>query len=217
MKRLYQSITYAVADEMALDDAGDARKSVLRSIRVSSKLAANLQREARERRVSVNSLVSSILERYNEWDMMAEKFGFVQISCETLQQLLNGLEDRELARIAREAGKNVSKDLIMFWFKEVNIDSVLRYLKLVSQYQKVFTLEFTQLDGKLVVVLHHRFAEKGSTWFSNFVAEVIKTNLRVNVTADQTKSSVKFDVPLLEIESSGRGPNGGNHDFLLVR
>jgi hypothetical protein len=179
-------------------------KSVLRSIRVSCELSSSLRREARERRVSVNSLVVSILERYCEWDMTAEKFGFVQLSRGSFRAFLESLDENEIARVGRETGRTVSREIMEFWFKEVSINSLLRYLRLVSEYQKLFTLESTQHDGKLILVLHHAEGEKTSIWLLNFISETIKSNLKVGLAAEQAKNYVRFELPLGELDF----PNG---------
>jgi hypothetical protein len=177
------------------------KKSVLRSIRVSRKLATNLEREARERRISLNSLVASVLEKHDEWEVMAEKFGFVHISGELFGQLLTAIDDRDIARIAGDSGRSISTDLITFWFKEINLDSVLRYMSMLAHYQRLFTLESVELHGRLVIIAHHAFGEKGSIWFMNFLCAAIKANLNVAPTARKTKTSVRIEIPLSEIET----------------
>ncbi len=181
-------------------DNTDGKKSVLRSIRVSSRLAASLEREAREAKISVNSLVSSILERHDEWGKQAERFGFVHISRDLFGQFLDAIDDDDLALMAREFGRSMSTDLIVFWFKEVSLESVLRYLSLLSEYQKLFTLDLTELHGSYVIIAHHAFGEKGSVWFLNFLREAVETNLGVTTSAKHTKTSVRIEIPVRGLE-----------------
>lgn len=202
---------------LPLDDGGDSSKSVLRSIRISSRLASRLRSEAHERKVSVNSLVVSILEKYSEWDIMAEKFGFVQLSNETFSGIIEGLEEKELARIARETGRSVSKDILQFWFKDVTSETVLSYLQLMSHYQKLFTIDSSLIDGKFVIVLRHGFGERGTLWFSNFLSEVIRSNLRFSCAPEQTKSFLKFEIPVNPLATQGLASPNATDGFQIAR
>jgi hypothetical protein len=173
-------------------------KPVLRSIRVSSALAESLSREARSRRVSVNSLVSSVLEKYDEWDRMADKFGFVQIPSDLFKLFLSTLDVEKLSEVAKEAGRTFPKEAVLFWFKEVNYPNLVRYLELQSEFQfqnQLLHHEVTTSKGKVTIVLHHLFGERGSIWFLNYLSEAIRTNLGVTPTADKTSNSVRLEFP----------------------
>jgi hypothetical protein len=122
----------------------------------------------------------------------------IQLSCESFSNLLEVADPASLAVIARESGKNVSRDIIEFWFTDATPDSVVKYLQLMSQYQKLFTLESRRRNGKFVVIVHHTFGEKASIWFLNFVSEVIRTNLGTNPSREAGKSYVRFEFQLTE-------------------
>lgn len=173
-----------------------SKKSVLRSIRVSDSLATRLEEDARESGISLNSLVASVLERYEAWDKVADKFGFVHVSSELFGQMLNALDERSVVRMARDSGRNLSTDLISFWFKEVTLNSVLSYIDQLSKYQRLCTVETAESKGKLVIIVHHSLGEKGSVWFMNFLSETLKANLDIDPTVRQTRSSVRFEIPL---------------------
>lgn len=182
---------------------GDDLNSVPRSIRIPNRLASNLKREASERRISVNALITSLLEAHGEWGERAEKFGFILLSRESFQELLAVVGKEELSRVARDAGRSVSREVIEFWFKEVNTSNVVRYLRLMSEYQRLFTMEHTQLDGRTVVVLHHSLGEKASVWFLNFVSEMLRANLGVAISASHTKSAVRLEIPSSDLDDAG--------------
>lgn len=183
-------------------DNAERKKSVLRSIRVSRKLAVNLENEAREAKISVNSLVASILERHDEWEKVADKFGFVHISGELFRRFLDALDEDNLASMAREFGRDMSTDLIIFWFKEVSLESVKRYFSLLAHYEKLFTLDFTELRGNYVIIAHHDFGEKGSIWFLNMLRGAIESNLDVTTSVKHTKTSVMIEIPVRELTNT---------------
>jgi hypothetical protein len=179
-------------------------KPVLRSIRVSAGLSESLTREARSRRVSVNSLVSSVLEKYDEWDRMAEKFGLVQIPSDLFKLFLSSLDAEKLPEVAKEAGRTFPKEAVLFWFKEVDYQNLVRYLELQSEYQfqnQLLHHEVTVSRGKVTIVLHHLFGERGSIWFLSYLSEAIRTNLGVAPIADMTNNSVRLEFPFNPSES----------------
>src|SRR6266571_2575475 len=55
------------------------RQTITRTVRLSPEVDRELQQLAKQERVSVNYLVASSLKRLTEWDILAEKFGFVAV------------------------------------------------------------------------------------------------------------------------------------------
>jgi hypothetical protein len=54
-------------------------KSMTRTIRISQQLDKLLEKDAMNKRVSINSLISSIITKYAEWDRYVKSLRFVSI------------------------------------------------------------------------------------------------------------------------------------------
>src|SRR5437879_12523890 len=105
----------------ALGKMRGGHKTVLRSLRLSKSLDDAVQHEAVNKSVSVNSLVASILNKYLEWDLLAEKFRFIALPDEMLASLVESLDSERLAQLGKAAGSVIPKEVMLFWFKSVDL------------------------------------------------------------------------------------------------
>jgi hypothetical protein len=127
--------------------------------------------------MSLNSFIASTLEKYDEWDRLAEKFGILCIEDEVLMAILNGLEGDQIAKIARDCGTRIPKAVMEFWFSQVTPEIFLKFLRLRSRYQR-FVNHVVDVgnEGQLVITARHKYGKKWSLWSSSYIAEAIKAN-----------------------------------------
>lgn len=109
-------------------------KTVLRTIRIPYEIDQILQNDAKTKRVSINSLIHNLLLKYTEWDRYSERFGRVMLRPQTLQLIIDSVDDIEIKDIGSKIGKKIPKEFLLFWFKEINLNSFLEYLSLLCRY-----------------------------------------------------------------------------------
>jgi hypothetical protein len=69
------------------------RSTKLRTIRLARDLDNLLQKDAKSKRISTNSLLTSIVVKYAEWDRYAEKFGLVSLTQAASRSILEAIDD----------------------------------------------------------------------------------------------------------------------------
>ena len=168
-------------------------KTVLRSLRLSKSLDEAIQHEAVNRSVSVNSFAASILDKYFEWDILAEKFRFITLPNEMLASLIEALDDEKLAQLGRAAGSVIPKEVILFWFKTVDLETFVSYLAFHSKY--LHTAEYKILrEGKNVIITaHHQLGDKWSVWLKSYLIEAVRVNLGVMPKAELSTKTVRLE------------------------
>jgi hypothetical protein len=174
---------------------GKARyKSRLRTVRLPVSIDAALEEEAEKRGMTMNSFVVSILERYSEWDMLAEKFKFVAFPMEMVREEYSLIKDQaSLKQLAREMGAKVPREMILFWFKEVSIESFLKYISLQSKFQRYADYEIVHRNQKIVVIAKHQLGPNWSVWLGAYLEEAIRSNLGVVPHVETTDNTVKIE------------------------
>ncbi|MFL6392669.1 MAG: toxin-antitoxin system HicB family antitoxin [Nitrososphaeraceae archaeon] len=95
------------------------------TLRIDSIILNKLHREAEQKDVSVNTLVSHILRRHIDWHSNAAKAGFVTVRRGLLIDLINRLPEKEISSIAEYIAKNETKDFVLLLRNEYNIESAL--------------------------------------------------------------------------------------------
>jgi hypothetical protein len=169
-------------------------KTKLRTIRVPVALDAALEEEAGKRTMSTNSFITSILEKYDEWDRQAERFHFMAFPKEQVRDEFAALSDLALTkRLAKAAGATVPKEIMLFWFKEVSLDSFIKYLALQAKYQRYAHYEIKHKDGKTTIIAKHDLGPNWSVWLECYIGEAIKSNLGVVPRIESSQNTVKFE------------------------
>jgi hypothetical protein len=76
--------------------------------------------------------------------------------------LLDAASTEELANNGTELGGRLPRECVNLWFKEVSVESLQRYLSLISQYVDLYRGEVETSGDTLTFSAHHEFGEKWS-------------------------------------------------------
>jgi hypothetical protein len=169
-------------------------KTKLRTVRLPVALDSALEEEAGKRTMSTNSFIISILEKFDEWDRQAERFHFMAFPKEQVRDEFAALEDLTLMkRLARSAGATVPREMMLFWFKDVNLESFLKYLALQARYQRYAHYEIRHHDEKTTIIAKHDLGPNWSAWLEGYIGEAIKSNLGVTPRIESSPNTVRFE------------------------
>jgi hypothetical protein len=169
-------------------------KTKLRTVRLAVNVDVALEEEAGKRGITMNSLVVSILEKYEEWDRLAEKFRFIGFPTELVREQFALIKDpTALKRVAHDFGAKLPREMMLFWFKEVNLESFLKYLSLQSKFQSYAEYEIAHHKEKVVIVAKHQLGPNWSVWLGAYLEEAIRSNLGVVPDVECTDNTVKFE------------------------
>jgi hypothetical protein len=167
------------------------KNATLRTIRLTRDLDNLLQKDAKSKRISINSLLTSIIVKYAEWDRYAEKFGLVSLSRADSRLILEAIEDNKLSQIGNDLGKRAFKEFLMLWFKKTDVEKMLEGISLWCKYAGIAEYDF-ETDGRnYTITLHHDIGEKWSNLIGHLISQGIKTELGLpNTKLDFTDTHV---------------------------
>jgi len=166
------------------------KKTVLRTIRLSKGLDELLQKDADSKRITVGALISTILTKYSQWDRYTEKFDMITFRQETLRSILEATDDEALIRKAREIGSKIPREFLMFWFKKKDLESYLRYLKLLCNYGGFARYELESNTHIHVITLLHNMGEKWSLFLKYVMEEGIMSTISILPRFEVNKGSL---------------------------
>ena len=169
-------------------------KSVLRTLRIPSAMDAVLQRDSEEKGISVNALVSAMITKYAEWDRFAERFGMVTTTRAGHVTLMDVVPEPELLRHAEEAGSRNAKEMTLFWFKKLDLESFLAYLRIVCRYGGILEMEVEREGRSAVVSLHHEMGPKFTRWLRAFMTAATREVVGVAPKIRAGHSSIIFRI-----------------------
>lgn len=165
-------------------------KSTTRTIRISRQLDRLLEKDAINKRVSINSLISSIITKYAEWDRYVESLRFVSIPPDGLRLIIGSLDDEKVKEIGQQRHL---QEFLMLWFKKITIDSFFDGLTLFCRYGGIAKYDMDTTDGReYVVAMHHDLGRKWSKFMQYILEEGMKRTLNIIPKIDITESSIVF-------------------------
>jgi len=164
--------------------------TVLRTFRLLRELNASLEVEAKNRGLSVNALVSSLITKFDSWDRFADRFHFVSLTDDVLQLILAQSSDEQIAQIADTVGARIVGEGMMFWYKEATVESLITYLNNRCRYAGYGNLEYEKKGNTHVIALQHRLGIKWSIYLHHIIDNVLRKRLGIVGRFETSESSV---------------------------
>jgi hypothetical protein len=155
------------------------RKTVLRTIRLTQELDSLLQKDSRTKSTSVNALISELITKYATWDRFTEKFGFVQVARRTFREIVDAVDDEQLAKIAEKLGAEMPEAITSFLLHKLNFETLLATLSLFERYSGLQAHSMETSEGQCTITFHHDLGEKWSLFLKYFMNEYFRTGLHV--------------------------------------
>lgn len=153
------------------------------------------QNLSEEQRTSVNFLINKALRRYSEWEVYAEKFGFLSITGKMFEGLPDHLSMKDVRELGRHVADNSYREFVNFYYKKFTYDTVLKTLELLGQtYARTFVFE-RNYDGKNeILIFNHGSGLNTSAYFGEIIRGLMQ-KLGHNVEISETEDQIVVTVP----------------------
>jgi hypothetical protein len=170
-------------------------RSVTRTVRIDEDVDRMFQELADREKVSTNHLVNKALRRYGEWEVLAERYGFVTISNRMLGSLFEKLTMEEARQMGHEAGGPALAEFIQFYFKKFNYDTVMKTLEILGhQYARNYTFEHSTDGNEEMLILKHGRGPKTSAYLAEAVKSLFQ-QLSMKADVMETEDQLVIRIP----------------------
>ena len=156
------------------------KKTLIRSIRLSSEHDRVLEEEAKRKGLSVNSLLTTIITRYVEWDRFAERFGVVSVSRQGFKSMFDIFSDEMLLAHGRDVGARSATEITRFWFGKLNLETFLSFIALQSRYAGIYHYELSIKGRTYTVTFHHELGPRYNVVLANYFDQAIRNIVGVS-------------------------------------
>jgi hypothetical protein len=173
-----------------------ARKTRLKTIRLSESLARSLEKEATEEGTTVNADVNSILGQHFDWDKKAREFGYISLHKPIFMRLIEELDDETLARIGREDVIASWKEQAEFFLQDSTPNRILEAMGIGSKSHPGTVARILQREGECTITLRHDFGPKWSVVAKNALQEFVREMFHVEprISAGESVVTAHFKV-----------------------
>ncbi len=156
------------------------------SFRLDEGDLAQLRDMARLRKMSLNSLVSQVFDRYLKLWVYNASYGFIPVNEEILRQGLSKMNDREIEKTAHSNAVRTHVEMIRYIHGELTPEAVVDYLDIFGQRFRTYK-HFTKGSRHTVTIFHGV-----SLQFSKLYYTILKEILRsANFKIIESKEDVR--------------------------
>jgi hypothetical protein len=166
--------------------------SETRTIRLEGDILLKLEELADQENVSISFIINKALRRHVEWEIYAEKFGFMMEFTSKMRRLYESFSDEEVRELGRQSAENEYSEFINFWFKKIDFHTTLKALEILgSEYARSFKFEHSH-DGNMHTII---FKHDRGPRTSAFYAEMAKVLFnRLNMKVDTVESDQQLTI-----------------------
>ena len=169
--------------------------STTRTIRLKQESDLVLEREAERNGISVNALISNLVDHYVNSLRYFSSGGMITMGNETLMMLLEKLPDEEIEDSAYATGGQKVRESLMQRGMAVSYDSVMWYLsQILGQYNGWFRCDHHAEEKIDRLHLSHNYGFKWSIFIMNYVASMLKEILDLKINTVMLKNAVNIEV-----------------------
>jgi len=139
-------------------------------------------------------LANKALRRYVEYDVLAEKFGFITISKALLKTLFALMTEEKARELGRKSGGEAGPGFVTFWYKKSDLENTIKAIgKVTSEYGRNFSFD-SSFDGKIhVLIMRHESGKNASAYYGESVKSIFSMlglDCRIEENEDQVTAYV---------------------------
>ena len=133
------------------------------TLRFEKNLVDKLRKEAKEKQISLNSLMGQIAIQHLDWHAHSIKAGFITVRKNKIIKMLEKLSENEVIEIAEYVSKRESKDFVMMLRNEYNITSAL---DVIETWIKIagYSYRHDVRGSEHSYIIHHDMGRKWSLY-----------------------------------------------------
>ena len=150
------------------------KKTLLRSIRLSVEHDKLLEDDAKKKGLSVNSLITTLITKYAEWDRFTERFGYVSLGRQGFKNLFDLLSDEALVVHGREVGGKNAPEITRFWFGKLNLETFFSFLTVHSKYSGLYHYEISSHGRTHFITFHHELGPRYNVVLMHYFDQAIR-------------------------------------------
>jgi hypothetical protein len=171
------------------NNGNNYKRSETMTFRIDNNVMQELQSEAKQRKVSLNTFVNQILMRFVEWDMYESKVGIMPIPKPILAALFEDMTKEEIIDLATNIGKNAVRDIALFMKGKIDLDSFLSWFE--SRMKNSFIITRTEEERRVhKYMIKHDLGENWSLYQKTVLELIFNEVLKKPVSTYSTKTTL---------------------------
>lgn len=148
------------------------------SFRVDEHDLAQLRELARIRKMSLNSLVSQVFDRYLKLWVYDASYGFIPVNEDILRESLSRMTDKEIESTAHSHAMKIHIEMIRYAYGEVTKEAVVEYLDIFGQRFRTYK-HFVKGPLHTVTIFHGVSTQFSKLYYTILKAILVYANFKI--------------------------------------
>jgi hypothetical protein len=171
----------------------NSKKTSTITFRFDEELIDRLQKEAKNRQVSTNTLVAQALKRFLEWDIYQPKVGLVSLNKPVFIKIFGSLKEKEVIEIASTIGKDEVRDVALFMKGEIDPNSFMSWFEIQMVNSSVQVSHMIE-KGVHAFVMKHDLGKNWSLYHKTILELIFEEQFhkKIEVKYDKNMFVLRF-------------------------
>jgi hypothetical protein len=151
------------------------KRTLTGTFRIPEDVYKAIQQEAKERRISLNTLVNQVLYARVFEEIPAVKAMFVMMPKAVYSEFLSSVSEERAKQIGQADALRIAKSIILARHGEVTLEAVIEHLRLFAERSGYGQFSDLRNHNKRIVTIIHEFGQKGSVLFASHAEALFQT------------------------------------------
>jgi hypothetical protein len=166
-------------------------RGVTRTLRIDPSVDEALRAWSAREGVSISSFANRALRKHVEWDLYADRFGFVSLPEDVLTRIAARMSQEEASELGRWIAENVGPAIQTFWFPKSSFQEIVHTLpRFLSRYARLFEFEEREDSTHIVQVFTHGWGRPTSALLEAFWRRLYADLMPFELEAEITDKAV---------------------------
>jgi len=166
----------------------DSKRTRTVSFRIPEHILSDIEKEAKTKLISTNSLINQILLKYSTWDKYETRMRMYPIPHDSFQHILEHLDEIRRGE-AVDIIFNAIRDWTLISKKKFDLHNCLQVLEDYCRIVDV-TVEETVSSGIRTYIIRHNLGNNVSCLISELVKKIFWEIAKIKLDTDITKTTV---------------------------
>lgn len=162
-------------------------------LRIERGLKQSLVQVAKRKGINLNTLASQVFSSYVYWGQYVEELRMIPFGREALKELFEGISTETIEVASKRAGEEFAREEILFIFKRIDLDTVLRYIELRSSHFPAYHHWIE--NGAHHFTVQHDLGPNFSLYAKGFIASMLRNTIGARADfVDVSRNSITYSI-----------------------
>lgn len=163
------------------------------TFRIKKKIIDSLSAESKKKNISLNALITQILNGYMEWEQYATATGMVALPKQVIGELFQRMNENEIVSLAENTGKKAMLDVAFFMNNAGDLDSFLKWFEIRMRNSSV-QVNRTVQNNVTNYILKHDMGKNYSLYYKTILEAVMRDLYHNPEQVTASDSILKFSI-----------------------